>query len=146
MGSEHRFQYTVMGDTVNQADRFESANKCYGSCIIIGETTFSAVRERFETRLLDLIVVKGRIHPVRIYELLARRGEISAENKRVVVLYEEALNLQRERKFNEAAAKLDEALAVMNDEPSRRLRERILGYLKNPPPENWNGEFVNPEK
>lgn len=146
MGSEHRFQYTVMGDTVNQAARFESANKCYGSYIIIGEKTYEAVHSLFETRLLDQIVVWGRSHPLRIYELLARRGELSAEKRKTVALYEEALVLHWHRHFEEALHKLDKSLATAADEPSHWLRERIAGYIKNPPPKDWNGEFVNPEK
>jgi adenylate cyclase len=146
MGSAGRFQYTVMGDAVNQAARLESANKCYGSLIMIGETTRTAVQDLFEFRLLDLIVVKGKSKPIRIFELLARPGELPADKKRVVELYEEALALHWDRRFTEAIAKLDEALAGLKDEPSHWLRERIIGYLDNPPKEGWNGEFVNPNK
>lgn len=146
MGSANRFQYTVMGDAVNQAARFESANKCYGSLIMIGETTHALVADLFEVRLLDLIIVKGKTKPIRIYELLARTGELDPETARAAALYEEALRLHWKKKFDEAIARLDEALVIMKDEPSYWLRQRIIGYLETPPEEGWNGEFVNPNK
>lgn len=146
MGSEGRFQYTVMGDAVNQAARFESGSKPYGVQIMIGETTRKAVGDLFEVRLLDRLVVKGKTRPIRVYELLANAGELSAEKAQVVALYESALALHWERKFEEALAKLDEALNILADPPSEMLNKRIVFYLENPPEEGWSGAFVNTEK
>ena len=146
MGSEGRFQYTVMGDAVNQAARFESGSKLYGVQVMIGETTCEAIGDLFEVRLLDLLVVKGKTLPIKVYELLACAGELDGDKARVIALYDEALTLHWGRKFKEAVAKLDEALDILDDPPSQMLKRRIAGYMENPPEESWNGAFVNTAK
>jgi adenylate cyclase len=70
MGSSHRMDYTVMGDTINLGSRLEGTNKQYGTRIIISEFTYEKVKERVYARELDNIRVKGKNEPVKIYELL----------------------------------------------------------------------------
>ncbi|WP_061285471.1 CHASE2 domain-containing protein [Leptospira interrogans] len=70
MGSSHRMDYTCMGDTINLGSRLEGTNKEYGTHIIISEYTYEKVKDRVIARELDLIKVKGKTQPVRIYELL----------------------------------------------------------------------------
>ncbi|RME91722.1 MAG: CHASE2 domain-containing protein [Candidatus Hydrogenedentota bacterium] len=70
MGSSHRMDYTVMGDTINLGSRLEGTNKVYKTRIIISEYTYERVKDKVYARELDLIRVKGKHEPVRIYELL----------------------------------------------------------------------------
>ena len=62
--------YTLMGDNVNLGARLEGTNKIYGTNIIISESTYEYVKDRVFARELDLIRVKGKQQPVKIFELI----------------------------------------------------------------------------
>ncbi len=70
MGSSSRMDYTLMGDNVNLGARLEGTNKVYGTNIIISEYTYQYVKDDVIARELDLIRVKGKEMPVKIYELI----------------------------------------------------------------------------
>ncbi|MDH5717997.1 MAG: adenylate/guanylate cyclase domain-containing protein [Spirochaetia bacterium] len=75
MGSSHRMDYTVMGDSINLGSRLEGTNKMYGTNIIISEYTYEKVKDKIIARELDSIRVKGKIEPVTIYELIDIKNE-----------------------------------------------------------------------
>ena len=70
MGSTSRMDFTLMGDNVNLGARLEGTNKVYGTHIIISEFTYEFVKDKIIARELDLIRVKGKHLPVKIYELV----------------------------------------------------------------------------
>lgn len=90
MGSSRRMDYTLMGDTVNLGSRLEGATKNYGIKIIISEFTYERVKDRVWARELDLVRVKGKLEPVRIYELMGLRKDSDMETLKVSNAHKES--------------------------------------------------------
>ncbi|MFH1341298.1 MAG: adenylate/guanylate cyclase domain-containing protein [Pseudomonadota bacterium] len=147
MGSTLRFDYSVLGDSVNLASRLEGQSKEYGFPIIIGSRTAMAVKDRFAILELDFIMVKGKTEPEVIYAIAGREDTAQSETfQRLRNLTIEMLACYRSRDWDGALAAIERGRKTDDVQALEYLynlyEARIASYQKNPPPENWNGAFA----
>lgn len=142
LGSAQLFDYTAIGDTVNLGARLEGTNKQYGTAIIISESTYNEVKDKVIVRELDLIRVKGKKKPVRIYELLGMDSFSKVEEDLIVDVYTRGLNFYRQRRWYEAIKEFRKVLRLFpSDGPSIVYIKRCLDFIENPPPDDWEGIY-----
>jgi adenylate cyclase len=147
MGSDLKFNYSVLGDAVNLASRLEGQTKEYGFPIIVGSKTALAVKERFAILELDFIMVKGKREPEVIYAVAGRADVAHSEGfQRLRNLTIEMLACYRNRDWDGALATIRrgrESAEVHALGYLLNLYEaRILNYKKSPPPDDWNGAYA----
>ena len=147
IGSENTRSYTVVGDSVNLAARLETANRVYGTQILINETTAQAIASQFEMREVDTISVKGKTETTRIFELMSAAGQLSEESVRLHERYDIARKSYLAQDWDTAEKAFRECLQIRpNDGPSRVLLQRIQFLRRNPPGKDWNGVWHLREK
>jgi adenylate cyclase len=148
MGSRDVFDYTVMGDHVNLGSRLEGANKFYGTSIMISEFTHDMIQNGFVTRELDLIRVKGKEKPIKVFELIAGKEEtMDSHFMEMLDYYRKGITYYRGQAWNEAIDCFEQCLQLQpEDAPSVEYRKRCINYKFNSPGEDWDGVTIMTEK
>ncbi|MBO6783015.1 MAG: adenylate/guanylate cyclase domain-containing protein [Alphaproteobacteria bacterium] len=145
MGSDQRFDYSVLGDAVNLAARLEGQSKNYGALIVVGETTQAHVADEFAFLELDLIAVKGKSEAVTIYALMgdaemARDPDFMAlrESHRKMLTAYRTCDWDVAQDALNACLDCPDAIRELYD----LYADRILQYSFDPPPPGWDGVYV----
>jgi adenylate cyclase len=134
IGSQIRFDYTAIGDSVNLASRLEGLTKSYRANIVLSENTANKLDETFLLRPLDKVRVKGKQESVFIYELMS----LTSKNIDLVKRFKEALELYFSGDFTAALGIFNE---LMDDGPSEVMAKRCKHLSSNPPME-WDGSWT----
>ncbi len=149
LGSEQRFDYSVLGDTVNVSSRLEGQSRNYGVKTIIGSTTAAAVAEEFALLELDRIRVKGKTEPETIFALLGDLAlaqkpdfqELGHANREMLAAYR-AQDWAAARERLIMMRTLDQRLGLGLGRLLDLQERRILAYEADPPDPDWDGVFI----
>ena len=140
LGADHTRNYTVIGDTVNIASRIESANRIYGTRILVSDSVVRDLAAEFELREVDSITVKGRQDPVCIFELLGPAGCLGQDGRLARESYAEGLRAYRAGDWDAARAGFDKCIEFRpDDRAARTMIERVVELSSNPPGKSWDG-------
>jgi adenylate cyclase len=148
VGSQRRLEYAVVGSSVNLAARLESANKYYGTSVLLAEATVTSLQTTAVLRRLDLIRVKGILSPTEVYESLGYHTPTTFPNlNETIAAYEAGLESYLRRDWDSAIRYFGNALeAAPQDRPSRIFVDRCRYYRDNPPSDSWNGVWIMEQK
>lgn len=160
MGSATRMNYTMMGDSVNLAARLEAGAKQYGVYSMMSEFSYGntfeddsgnhlKVADLIEVRFIDNIMVVGKSEPVKVYELICLKGDLTEKERRLIEIFNQAMEYYLAMAWDVAIEKFNESLAIERfpegkTTPSAVYIKRCRQFKENPPVpagEKWDGVY-----
>ena len=140
IGSVSARSYTVIGDPVNLGQRLETANKIYGTHLLVSEATREGAGAAIVAREIDFLVVKGKTESARIFEVLGLKGEVPEATLDLIGRFAEALAAYRSQEWDRAETALRGCLELFPDDgPSRLFLDRVRQLRAQLPGEDWDG-------
>jgi adenylate cyclase len=134
MGSRQRETYTVLGKAVNIASVLESANKRFGTSILVGHDTYQQAQHAIEARIVGHVKTRLYAEPVTVYEVLARKGQLEPTKAQAVTHYQEGFEHYQARRWEQALPAFEAALQCDPDDgPATFYKERCANLLASPP-------------
>jgi adenylate cyclase len=140
MGSNQRFDYTCLGDSVNLASRLEGQSKPYHVKLVIGQRTYELIKDEYLCLKLDCLAVKGKKEGVNIYTIVDNKGLNKPQSKTHEGFIDHYFN-QRWDKCKEYYPYLENAFGGDMREYYNMMMERVEEFRKNPPPKDWDGVY-----
>ncbi len=146
VGEVGRMQGDAFSDNVNLTARLEGLTKFYGASLVISGETLKNLGDnhQYNIRFLDRVIVKGRVEPIDIHEILdGEKEERIVLKQKTRFDFEEGLRYYQHGEFDEARIYFEKVLATHPQDYTAELyKARIDGFIQNGVPDDWQGVAV----